>query len=313
MNIIFALFSRIIALGLFLAGGILLLTKIFGSSKNLKSLEKSNKAKELDEFLNPQSAQSRTENIEAINARARFEADMRHSKEKSREQQKRFKRVDWAWKIASLGSGLLVGGFALEAANNPIGPIGLGILVAAIVGWIGALINNYISDKAIKSAAASVPPRETINAPKLTESGLPNGRSELVNGVLNEAATALNQLDEIIPRLRHTSSIASVAQIVTVGKRLMNHIAANPEKFAIAQRVFTYYCPQTVGVAEALAVLENDSKLDIGRISSTQSILQKLSILFEKTELELKEDDNKSLDIDLKLLDQSLQADLTSV
>ena len=50
-------------------------------------------------------------------------------------------------------------------------------------------------------------------------------------------------------------------------------------------------------------------KLDIARISSTQSILQKLSILFEKTELELKEDDNKSLDIDLKLLDQSLQAD----
>ena len=266
MNIIFALFSRVIALVLFLIGGVVVLSKIFGNSKNLTAQNKSNKsnksnkANELDEFLTPQKSQVKSENLEAVNTRARFEAEMRFSKEKTREQQKRFKRIDWAWKIASLGSGLLVGGFALEAAKNPIGPIGLGILVAAIVGWIGALINNFISDKATRSAAASVPPRETINAPKLIENGLPNGRSELVNGVLNEAATALNQLDEIIPRLRHTSSVASVSQIVTVGKRLMNHVAVNPEKFAIAQRVFTYYCPQTVGVAEALAVLENDAK-----------------------------------------------------
>ncbi len=313
MNVFFAFFSRLIGLGLFLVGGILVLTKLFGGSKNVNSLQKSKKAEEFDEFLNPNKTTASKEDIEIAKTRSRFENELRLSKERTRERQKRFKRIDWAWKIGSLGAGVFAAGLAFEVFENPLGPIGLGILIAAIVGWIGSFINNYINDNSIRKEAELVPPRETISAPKLGENALPSGRSELVNGVLAEAATHLNSLDETIPRLRHTDSIATIAQIITIGKRLMGHIATNPQKFAIAQRVFTYYCPQTLNLAEALAILENDPKPDLARIGSTQAILKKLVVLFDRTEQELRADDNKSLDIDLKLLDQSLQADLTSV
>jgi hypothetical protein len=46
------------------------------------------------------------------------------------------------------------------------------------------------------------------------------------------------------------------------------------------------------------------------RIGGTQTILKKLEVLFERTELELKADEGKELDIDLKLLDQSIESDL---
>jgi 5-bromo-4-chloroindolyl phosphate hydrolysis protein len=186
-------------------------------------------------------------------------------------------------------------------------------LIAAIVGWIGAVINNYINNKAAEVAFVPVPARTQIGAPTVIQTDMPDGRTQLVQQVLGDAATALQKLDNVVPRLRHPDSISAVGQIVSVGKRVMAQVASAPEKFNIAQRVFTYYCPESVSVAEALAKLENDTTLDISRIQSTQSILQKLSILFERTELELKADDNKALDIDLKLLDQSLQADLSLV
>ena len=246
-------------------------------------------------------------------ARTRFNDEIKAMRNQDREQKRRFNRIDGAWRLASVGSGLLAGGLAMEVTQSPIGPIGLGILIAAIVGWIGAIINNYVTSKAKEIAYVPVPARPQIGAPIVASSDIPEGRTQLVQQVLRDAATALQKLDNVVPKLRHPESIASVGQIVTVGNRVMNQVALAPEKFNIAQRVFTYYCPESVAVAEALAKLENDKALDIARIQSTQSILQKLSILFERTELELKADDNKALDIDLKLLDQSLQADLSLV
>ncbi|KAF0106027.1 MAG: Uncharacterized protein FD163_1962 [Hyphomonadaceae bacterium] len=246
-------------------------------------------------------------------ARTRFNDEIKAMRNQDREQKRRFNRIDGAWRLASVGSGLLAGGLALEVTQSPIGPIGLGILIAAIVGWIGAIINNYVTSKAKETPYVPVPARPQIGAPIVASSDIPEGRTQLVQQVLRDAAAALQKLDNVVPKLRHPESISSVGQIVTVGNRVMNQVALNPEKFNIAQRVFTYYCPESVAVAEALAKLENEQALDIARIQSTQNILQKLSILFERTELELKADDNKALDIDLKLLDQSLQADLSLV
>ena len=90
----------------------------------------------------------------------------------------------------------------------------------------------------------------------------------------------------------------------------MQSVAANPDKLAIAQRVFTYYCPETVKVADALSKLELDANPDVERITGTQTVLKKLEVLFERTELELKDDTGKELDIDLRLLDQSIESDL---
>jgi 5-bromo-4-chloroindolyl phosphate hydrolysis protein len=242
-------------------------------------------------------------------ARQRFEDEIRAIKVIEREKKRKHGRRDGAWRLISVGAGLLIGGVVFQALDNFFAGVGAGLLIGGAIGWVGVVINGAITKSQEGQNVQIVPQREAIQAPKLNETA-PNSRSELVQKVLLEAATALQKLDDIISKLRTQDSIDAVSQLVRTGKRLMTQIADNPEKLSIAQRVFTYYAPEAVGVADALAKMENEAKPDISRILSTQSVLQKLVILFEKTEMELKSDDNKSLDIDLKLLDQSLQADL---
>lgn len=242
-------------------------------------------------------------------ARRRYELEIRASRDVQREQRKAVGRVKGAWRLAAIGAGLFLGAVVGDAVGSLAG-IGFGIMVGASINWFGALFMDRGAKKAIASGATPVPRRAEIEAPTVGENTLPSGRAELVQQVLGEAATSLRALDHVMPRLRHPDSVSSVARIIAVGNRIMQSVAANPEKLAIAQRVFTYYCPETVKVADALSKLELDANPDVERITGTQTVLKKLEVLFERTELELKADQGKELDIDLRLLDQSIESDL---
>jgi 5-bromo-4-chloroindolyl phosphate hydrolysis protein len=242
-------------------------------------------------------------------ARRRYELEIRASRDVQREQRRAIGRVKGAWRLAAVGAGLFLGAVVGDALG-PLAGIGFGLMIGGTVNWFGTLFMDRGANKAKATGATPVPTRPQIEAPTVGENILPQGRTELVQQVLGEAASSLRALDALIPKLRHPDSVSSVARIVAVGNRVMQGVAESPDKLAIAQRVFTYYCPETVKVAEALSKLELDARPDIERITSTQTVLKKLEVLFERTELDLKADDSKELDIDLKLLDQSLESDL---
>jgi 5-bromo-4-chloroindolyl phosphate hydrolysis protein len=242
-------------------------------------------------------------------ARRRYELEIRASRDVQREQRKAVGRVAGFWRLAAIGAGLFLGAVIAENVGTLAG-VGFGLMVGGAINWVGALVMERNSKKSTKIGAAPVPSRAQIEAPTVGENSLPSGRAELVQQVLGEAATSLRALDALMPKLRHPDSVSSVARIVAVGNRIMQSVAANPEKLAIAQRVFTYYCPETVKVADALSKLELDVNPDVERITGTQTVLKKLEVLFERTELELKADQGKELDIDLRLLDQSIESDL---
>jgi 5-bromo-4-chloroindolyl phosphate hydrolysis protein len=243
-------------------------------------------------------------------ARRRYELEIRASRDIQREQRKAVGQVKRAWTLVAVGAGIFLAVAVGNGMDSLLGGVGFGLMVGGTINWFGTLMMDRGSKKAAKVGAAPVPRREEIEAPTVSENSLPNGRAELVQQVLGEAATSLRALDALMPRLRHPDSVSSVARIVAVGNRIMQSVAANPEKLAIAQRVFTYYCPETVKVADALSKLEHDANPDVERITGTQTVLKKLEVLFERTELELKADQGKELDIDLKLLDQSIESDL---
>jgi hypothetical protein len=242
-------------------------------------------------------------------ARRRYELEIRASRDVQREQRKAVGRVKGAWRLAAVGAGLFLGA-VIGDAIGPLAGVGFGLMVGGTVNWFGSLFMDRGAKKANATSATPVPRRAEIEAPTVGENVLPQGRTELVQQVLGEAATSLRALDALLPKLRHPDSVSSVARIVAVGNRIMQAVAISPDKLAIAQRVFTYYCPESVKVADALSKLEADARPDVERITSTQTVLKKLEVLFERTELELKADDGKELDIDLKLLDQSIESDL---
>jgi 5-bromo-4-chloroindolyl phosphate hydrolysis protein len=243
-------------------------------------------------------------------ARRRYELEIRASRDVQREQRKAVGRVKSAWRLAAVGAGLFLGSVIASTQLGTLAGIGFGLMVGGSINWFGSLFMDRGAKKAEAIGSTPVPRRAQIEAPTVGENALPTGRAELVQQVLGEAATSLRALDAIMPKLRHPDSVSSVARIVAVGNRLMQIVAASPEKLSIAQRVFTYYCPETVKVADALSKLELDARPDVERITSTQTVLKKLEVLFERTELELKADEGKELDIDLKLLDQSIESDL---
>lgn len=242
-------------------------------------------------------------------ARKRYEAETRALRDQERRRRGRLAKLEWAWRFGALGAGLLAMGLAMQPFGG-LAATGTGILMAALVGWLGSVVNQRVAARIDREEATPVAQRPEITAPAVEGQGLPSGRAELVQGVLAEAATALRQMDAQLPRLRHPDGVASVAHIVAVGNRLMAQVAAQPEKLSIAQRVFTYYCPEAVRVTEALARLEAGAPPDVERIAGTQSVLKKLEVLFDSTEIEMRAGEAKALDIDLKLLDQSIEADL---
>ena len=242
-------------------------------------------------------------------ARRRYELEIRASRDVQREQRKAIGRVKGAWRLAAVGAGLFLGAVVGDNLGALAG-VGFGLMIGGSVNWFGSLFMDRNYKNAQKIGATPVPRRAQIEAPTVGVNSLPQGRTELVQQLLGEAATSLRALDGVMPRLRHPDSVSSVARIIAVGNRIMQSVAANPDKLAIAQRVFTYYCPETVKVADALSKLELDANPDVERITGTQTVLKKLEVLFERTELELKDDTGKELDIDLRLLDQSIESDL---
>jgi hypothetical protein len=241
-------------------------------------------------------------------ARRRFDEELAAVQQQRKTQAKRKKGNAAVISLASVGAGIMTFGLAMQFDLFPLIGIGGGILVAAAVAWIA----NAIAEQ--QGQGSPTPsgglPRLAIETPQAQTQGLPSGRAELVQRVLGEAGEALRQLDGLIGKLRHPDSVAHVAQIVASGNRLMKAVADKPEQLNTAQRVFTYYCPQAVKVAEGLVVLETARQPDSERIIATQSVLKKLAALFDRTEIELGQGNAEALDIDVRLLAQSLEAEL---
>jgi 5-bromo-4-chloroindolyl phosphate hydrolysis protein len=244
-------------------------------------------------------------------ARRKFDDELKQLKAEADARRKKGAARKTAWTLGAVGAGLMAFGLMMQLDLFPLIGIGSGLLVGALVAWLGTMVNERIDTRDTGTRPAiPVPSRTAIAAPQAQVQGLPSGRAELVQRVLAEAAEALQKLDATVPRLRLADSVAHVAQIVASGNRLMKAVADNPEQMATAQRVFTYYCPETVKVAEGLVALEGSPRPDLERIQATQTVLKKLAALFDKTELELRQGDAQALDIDVRLLDQSLEADL---
>jgi 5-bromo-4-chloroindolyl phosphate hydrolysis protein len=244
-------------------------------------------------------------------ARKKFDAELRQLKSDAEARRRKGGARKAAWTLGAVGAGLMAFGLMMQLDLFPLIGVGSGILVGALVAWLGTLVNEQMDARQEDARPAiPVPQRMAIAAPQAQVQGLPSGRAELVQRLLGEAADALARLDATIPRLRLPESVAQVAQIVASGNRLMKAVADSPEQLATAQRVFTYYCPESVKVAEGLVALESSPRPDLERIQATQTVLKKLAALFDKTELELRHGDAQALDIDVRLLDQSLEADL---
>ncbi|GBF59416.1 hypothetical protein PbB2_03116 [Candidatus Phycosocius bacilliformis] len=115
------------------------------------------------------------------------------------------------------------------------------------------------------------------------------------------------------PALVRVEAAASVAE-GELGARLRNMVArvkevelglrADPSKFGDVQRLFTYYLPATADLLVARGAVAGNG--DAARLAEIDAMIGKLDLAYTDFASRLRGHDARSLEIDLRLLDQSL-------
>lgn len=237
----------------------------------------------------------RAEDIEALE-RAR---EARRAERRARAQRA------WQRQMVGVGTGLLVGGLVASMGVFVPAAVGAGMLAALFAGAIWSALADALSSLNVRGRAR--PAR--IETPALDSAGLADARADLVRKVLEEATADLRRLDAAAAKLSDGETRTIAQRLVGAGGRLAQAVAAAPDKFAIAQRAFTYHLPKAVYLAETLSALEA-AGADEKRRANARHVLARMENLFEKTALDLANVDAREMDVELRLINQALDEDL---
>lgn len=230
------------------------------------------------------------------------EAVEREALREARRQEWRQKRAEAGQRqLAAVGVGLLVGGLVSLVVRVPVVAVGAGILAASLSGFLlrslGALFR-------------SAPKPRVIETPEIVAKDLPKSRRELVERLLGEATEQLRELDAIARDMREADPEAAhlLERLVDAGQRVCTGAAAAPEKFPVAQRVFTQHLPKAVVIAQTHLALRHDPQDQ--RAQEARHVLARMEALFEKVVLDLSAFDPGDMDLEIRLANQALDEDL---
>lgn len=208
--------------------------------------------------------------------------------------------------LIAVGVGLLAGGLAASLGLITPAAVGVGLLA----GGFSGLILRWIGDAVQRWRSAPAAPRPaTIDTPKVDVQGMTDARADLVRKVIDEATADLRRLDAAAANLVDGEARLLAQRLVRAGERLAQAVAAAPDKFAVAQRAFTYHLPKAVYLAETLGALDA-AGADEKRRTAARHVLARMENLFEKTALDLANVDAREMDVELRLINQALDEDL---
>ncbi|MDX2235365.1 MAG: 5-bromo-4-chloroindolyl phosphate hydrolysis family protein [Hyphomonadaceae bacterium] len=211
--------------------------------------------------------------------------------------------------FAGVGAGLMAGGLSSMIMPTPAA-VGVGLLAGGIV----TLLIRYVQERGLPRMATPRPQRPPkpadIAPPEVDGRNLARSQRDLIQGVLDDAADHMRALDACARRLDRPdpASAELCRRLVRTGDKLSDVIAETPAKFAIAQRLFTYNLPKAVYVAETLCDLPEGAPPR--RAEEARHVLTRLDMVFEKTLLDLSEVDAAEMDLEMRLINQSLDEEL---
>lgn len=241
----------------------------------------------------------------AVRAQAEREAARQAAKAEARRQ----REMRSLRSYAGAGVGLLVGGLTSLVAPT-VAAVGAGLLAGGAAAMLLKAIQNGVALPDLgRWFPKPPPPKRAIDPPEVDGRNLPRSQRDLIQGVLDDASDQLRKLDEAARSLdgRDAAAAGLCRRLVSAGERLSDAIADEPNKFSVAQRLFTYNLPKAVYVAETLVSLaDTPSK----RADDARHVLARMEMVFEKTLLDLAEIDAAEMDLEMRLINQSLDEEL---
>ncbi|MEK7661393.1 MAG: hypothetical protein AAB680_05075 [Pseudomonadota bacterium] len=185
---------------------------------------------------------------------------------------------------------------------NPWVGFGLAFPVMGILGLRG---KRKIHEDDILIEELMEPQQPQTSIPEVAQNEAPI--APLHQQVIDDAKGAFTQI-------RAASNTASgdlgnhLRNMVINAEKVERGLLSDPSKLSQVQRLFTYYLPSCADLLQARgrAVSAND----VVRVNEIDGMISRLDAAFADFALRIHGQDGRSVDIDLKLLEQSLAQDL---
>jgi 5-bromo-4-chloroindolyl phosphate hydrolysis protein len=196
------------------------------------------------------------------------------------------------------GLGWIAGG-AATAILLPLLAIGLGMPF-----WI-ALPVSALAGGGIVAVMA---PKRVFA--RLDASGAARGRIEFARELLTESEPLTIRMQTAAAAIKARNVAGRVDHLVKIAADIFSAIERDPLRIDRVRRFLTYYLPRAAEIAEAYASLENSLVPDATRLAATGELIDRLDVAFTRYAASLQDADLDKLDIDIKLLKNSLDEDI---
>lgn len=195
----------------------------------------------------------------------------------------------WGAALAASGFAYEFRGFALLFAIAPF------IIFGAVTG--GRRKTEFQEEKLPNSELPT--PNPSLAPPKEFHIKIIDDAEPFVDQIKSAANVATGALGE---------NLRSMA--ISIDKVRLE-LLKQPDKVANVQRLFTYYAPETANLLAARGKAANAG--DTQRLGEIDDMLSKLEIAFSQFNSKMEGDDTRAVEIDMKLLSQSLQQDFGKI
>jgi 5-bromo-4-chloroindolyl phosphate hydrolysis protein len=201
--------------------------------------------------------------------------------------------------MMGVGAGLLL---AFAASAPWWLALGIGFAVYGVVSgasWTQDLRKSVRGDTA-----------GTAEKPRIDETKIAKGQTAVANAVLLEARTELHRLLEAGRSIRDVEVRGGIGRLGRTAGDVVTEIEADANRLSRGQRLLTYYLPRAGDLAEGFALLERQREPDQRRIDQTREMITRLEAAFVHFADEMRAEEVSELDVDLRLLEQSLRQDI---
>jgi 5-bromo-4-chloroindolyl phosphate hydrolysis protein len=144
----------------------------------------------------------------------------------------------------------------------------------------------------------------------LEDEDLLAARSETARGLIDDATTSLDRLKKVAPLIRDETMRGQVQSLAKTTDAVLTDVRANTDRAMVVRRLFTFYLPNAVSVAEGWQTLERHVNPSPVRVQQTRDTMQALNDAFVKYAQDADAPEMQELDTTLKVLRDSLKSDL---
>jgi hypothetical protein len=207
------------------------------------------------------------------------------------------------WPRLNRGTAQLVAG-AAAAAAPPILVLGYDW---SIYGALGVAAGVFFGVAGILSAGRR---REAGPAPGLNAGAIADARTDTANDLVREGEAALARLRQTGRLVRDELMREEIKLLTMKADRVLKEITTHPNKVMAVRRLLTFYLPNAASVAEGWRALEGARNPGAERVAQTRETMAALNDAFGVFADELHEPQMQTLDLDLRVLNDALKADL---